>query len=114
MRHQFRRDAAASVGDDDFYARAGTRGRDRHLAALRELDGVADEVEENLLEAEGVHKNRGNAVREVHELDSLLCRDARERRKYIVREGGNLHRLGFEHKFARVDLRNVKDVVHEL
>ena len=58
-------DADAGVGDDEAHRPVGRLGRDAHVAAIGELDGVADEVAEHHRQLEGVGAQGRKALRDL-------------------------------------------------
>ena len=91
------------------------RGGQRHLPGLGELDGVADEVEEDLAEPRRVaaERHRRHVVGEV-ELDAL-ARGLRPEHRLEAREQVAKLEVGaLDLARARLDLREVEDVVQDV
>ena len=114
VRQHVGRDPAAGVGDGDLEVRAVVGGGNSHVSLCRELDGIPDQIEENLAEAMVVQQNRRHALRLVDKLDSLPRRRHPEGREHFVRHFLQQHGLLLELHLPRVHLREVEDVVHEL
>jgi len=91
--------------------------RDLHedLAASRELDGIADEVRENLAKARHVsgHELRHARLDEVAEVQPLLRGRRAEQVESSFDALVEIERLRLEIEPARLDLREVEDVVDQ-
>ena len=85
------------------------------MALVRELDGVREEVVEHLREAALVaHERRGHAGAHLHaQLHALLARLHREEACRVAQAGGHVEGARTERHLARLDLREVQDVVQE-
>ena len=114
LRQHVLRNAAARIGDGHFELLAGVGGGHGHGAFRRELDRVPDKIEEDLAETVFIQQNRGHPPRAVDEFDSLLGRGQPERREDVVGEPLQQNGLRHEGHLARIHLRQVEDVVHEL
>ena len=86
---------------------------DEDLAALGELDGVADEVDQDLAEAAGVaDQGVGHVVGDVEgQLQALLVGPQAERPHRVAQAVAEVERAGVELELARLDLGEVEDVV---
>ena len=116
----FRWDANARI--DDVEAQHGVRRRlalfedaHHHLAALGELDGVADEVEENLAQAARIAAQAAGHVRQdgARELDALALRPLRQ---HVERPLDCLHQIKVERlegELAGLDLGEIQNVVDD-
>ena len=87
----------------------------RHLAAGRELEGVGQQVLEDLLQALGVGDHRlGQARIELdEEIEVLRFRDVAERALAVVVQVVEAQLAHVDHDGARFDLRQVENVVDE-
>ncbi len=87
----------------------------RHLAVRGELDGVAQEIGEDLPQAQrvSVHGARNGFVQRAQELQALPVAPFREQRNGLLHEGSEIELRGLEVELARLDLRDVEDVVDD-
>src|SRR5581483_7152241 len=93
-------------------ARGSGLGRDPHLAGGRELERVREEVPEDRLDLRGVHEDRH--VRDVAaQLDSRPAQHV-ELAAQLVAEAGERDRRRRDTVLARVEARDVQDVVDEV
>ncbi|MEZ4453347.1 MAG: hypothetical protein R3B09_28040, partial [Nannocystaceae bacterium] len=113
-------DPAAGVADGaldlDLLLAAGPRGdADEDLALARELEGVADQVDERLLEPGrvAVDRHRHLGVDPIGELDPLLGGGHREDLDRGLDALADAHRHPLDLELAGLDLREVEDVVEE-
>ena len=113
-----RRDADPRVGDDEVQHhvlfRVGfPRHFQAHLPGLRELDGVADEVDDDLAQAAIVadHHVGHFGMDEAGQFQSLLVRANGKRLHRVAKTFPQVERAAIEREFARFDLREVEDVV---
>jgi hypothetical protein len=121
--HPVGRDADAGVADFDRGSprrAASRRGRHRvdgehDLAAVGELDRVREQVEDDLAEPALVAEDRlGQAVAQrVGQLDALPRRGRGHDVEGALDRGPERERLGLEVDLARLDLREVEDVVDD-
>ena len=110
----------AGVADDEFEAInvvLHRRGVDLQgdFALLGELDGVADEVEEDLPHARGVAVEAGEDVRvdEGDEVDLVAPRGEGEEVDDFVDAGGQGEGLLLEDDLAGLDLGEIEDFVDQ-
>ena len=98
------------VGCDRFDGRV-----DPHVSLLRELDGVADQVQEDLTQSARVAGQNGWNVggNAQQQLQVLFGRPGRERTKRIGDQIAKVEVDPLEFQFAGLDLREVEDVVDQ-
>ena len=86
------------------------------VAFVGELDGIADQVREHLPQAHRIADERRRDLRRDvgHDLEPLLVRAKGERTDRIGDQIAEIERDGFELELARLDLREVQNVVQDL
>ena len=111
-------DADAGVADGEVRAPrvdrlARHRDLDADLAALGELDAVAEQVQEHLAQAQRVADDALRRARldPVDQLEPLLVRPDRQRPGGVGDDFGEIELDGFELQLADFELRDVEDVV---
>ena len=111
------RDAEAGVDDVDSARHVVLRIDDdlhRDGALVGELDGVADEVDQNLLELVGVGRERRDRRRQVRdEADLLVDHAALELRERVAHQRVEGDRDDVQLDLPRLDLREVEDRVDQ-
>ncbi len=87
--------------------------RDHHMAALRELDGVADQIRDDLLHPHRIADDAGRHVgRDItQQLQALLVRAHGQWLQRIADGVGERKGYHFDLESARFDLREVEDIV---
>ena len=115
-----RRDPDSGVADLHLeIERVGLRRRHRHrrddLAALRELDGVADQVREDLTEAAGVaaQRSRHPGIHRAQQLHSLALRPLGQQLHDLLERQPRVEVDDLELEATGLDLREVEDVVED-
>src|SRR5262249_55488911 len=84
------------------------------LALFRELAGIAQEIEQNLLEPHGVRGERAQVLlRFDNEGGLVLLRKLSRGANDLVKKPRQIHRLGVEFELAGFDLREVEYLVDE-
>src|SRR4029450_9303588 len=84
------------------------------LALLRELAGIAQEIEQNLLEPHGIRGKRAQVLLGFDNEAVLVLRGELSRgADDLVDEPGQIDTLGIEFELAGFDLREVEDLVDE-
>ena len=88
---------------------------EHHVAARSELDGIADEVGQDLLETDRIAGDSGGdcGVDVEQELQPFLLRLQSQRLEQGAHQIADRERDGFELQLARLDLREVQDVVED-
>ena len=88
---------------------------DHHFPVGGELDGIADEVDENLPQARDIaDEDFGDAViHAVGKVEFLLRRLGRKQVQRFLEAGVQFERVMLQFEFARLDLREVEDVVDD-
>ncbi len=116
----FGRDADAGVahGERDrqaALAAPGQPGRQHHLARGREFDGVAGQVEQDLLQAQGVaHQPRGQGrVDAEQHFHVLVAHVGRQDHGQVAPQLVQTERVGIERQLARLHLGKVENVVEQ-
>src|SRR4029450_13181460 len=106
------RDADARVGDAEVQVRAACRARvvpdgDENMAALGELERVADQVRQDLLNPRRVADDAARHLRisAADELEPLRVRTEGERLEHVRNRRAEREWYGFELELARLDLR---------
>ena len=86
-----------------------------HLASLRELDGVADQVEEQLPQPSRIADQplRHRAADRQRQLQSLLMGARAQRAHSVPDRAARIERHALERQLAGLDLREVEDVVDQ-
>ena len=87
----------------------------RYRAAVTVLDGVAQQVGDDLLDAAAVddQRRRQQRLTLVHNLDALRIRVQQHHRERLVQDGRQVDRRILEIELARVDLRHIEDIVDD-
>ena len=115
----FRWDADSGIGDCEadiefagLRARA-TLHRNNHFPLPSEFDGIADEIDEDLLKPRHIALDvRGQIRIDVRlQLQSFLCSDGSEEFHRVLDTSAEMVRMVFDLNFPRLDLRHVEDVV---
>ena len=116
--HVLLADAAARILDlDPQHSRGAVRrterGADIYASGLRELYCVADEIEQELSYALGVHQERGKALRMRPDLERRVCVRGPERLDDVPYQlrGRGVDRYDF--KAPGLELREVEDMFDE-
>ncbi len=116
--HALRRDADARVAHFEAHQRTAIanprRGqRNIHLPVMRELDGIAHEIEQALPDTLRIaHRHARHIPLHVDgELQALGLRLIVDGRDDIVHDTAQVHRDGFDVELARLDLREIENVV---
>ena len=111
-------DADARIGDREVEHRAAVvahvfADRHEHVTRLGELDGVADQIGDDLRQTDRVADDAGRRVRRdvAQELQALGVRAHAERLERVADGVGERKRHRFELQLPRLDLREVEDVV---
>ena len=88
---------------------------DENLALLRELDGIVDEVHQDLaqLVAVSTHTFRHIGMNELNELEPFLCGVSLERYHDVLDHTPQVEGDRCQFHLARFDLRDVKDLVDD-
>ena len=96
-------------------ARAIFPDGDEDVAALGELERVADQVGQDLLHPRRIADDAGRHLRVdvANELEPLLVRAQRERLERVGNRRARRERHRFELELARFDLREVENVVED-
>jgi hypothetical protein len=111
------RDARAGIADIDREADLAIllvrADRDAHAAPFRELDRVADDVQEHLAHAHGIGPDghaRGGIRHDMVERDPERRRAKRKQPHHLVHEVGDDHVGRNDGELPRIDARDVEDV----
>ena len=93
----------------------GRARRRRSLRPFGELDGVADQIDEDLPQASGIADERVGHVRHdaARQLEAFLVRARRQQADGVLDDVAESERDALERQLARLDLREVEDVVDE-
>src|SRR6478672_5060723 len=84
------------------------------LALFRELAGIAQEIEQNLLEPQGVRGERAHVLRRFDNKAVLILLGELSRgADDLIDEPGQIDRLGIEFELTGFDLREVEYLVDE-
>ena len=88
---------------------------DLHFAALGELDGIAGQIEQDLLQAHAVahHRIRRLIRHTAGERQSFLAGPHGKDVRDLIQHSPQAERGGFQFQFARLDLGRVQQVVQE-
>ncbi len=88
---------------------------DDDVAALGELDGVADQVDEDLAQPLGVAEDGGGHVRldPPRQVDAFAMRGERQAGQALAQQGPDVERRPIQLQASRFDLREVEDVVDD-
>ena len=88
---------------------------DQHVACVRELDCVSDQIEEHLPHASGVAVQIAGAIRGDAQKDLQAARfgGAAEQFRRFLHGVAEVERHHFDAEFAGLDLGEVEDVVDE-
>ena len=106
------RDADAGVGDGELDPGVGGAGGDGDAAALGELDGVAGQIEQDLVEALGVGGDRRHTRRDLDVQGQPLGGRLRQQDgPHLLDRAGDVDRPNFQLKPAGLDLGQVQYVV---
>ena len=117
-----RRDADAGVPDGEGQLVDRARGvevlrrhRQHHFARLGELQGIAEEVQENLPQSGDVAHDRRRRIvgNRVGEIEPLLSRSCRYEVQRCLHTFAEVERLGLEVHPPRLDLTEVQHVVDD-
>ena len=85
------------------------------MSALRELDRIADQVQQDLAQAQAVQHHRRQRLRTLDTiLQAAFRRFAAEHRVKLARHGGQFGRLRRDFHLVRIDFAEVENVVDEL
>ena len=110
----FGADAHAAVRDTHDEARRLRDAIDPHGTAFRsELDGVADEIEQDLLHGAGVGFDGLGVDGAVDEFEAVFLRAAAHDPDDLLDQVRHIDRVGVQAHLAGLDLRHVEDVVDE-
>ena len=92
-------------------------GHDPHAdrALMGELDGIADQVGEDLLEPHGVaaQAQRGVTVDDAHQLQALVMGAGGEHGQSVIDQVAQVEREVFQNQLAGLDLGEVQDLVDD-
>ena len=88
---------------------------DHHLALLGELEGIAGQVDQHLLQPQAVTDQRAGqfGIQVEHHLDILLPLVAGQHHGQVAQQGLELEAMQVELQLAGLDLRIVEDVVEQ-
>src|SRR5437762_8394951 len=114
--NKFRINTLAAVPDTDLKVRADAAALYLDLfSSFRELDRIAQQIPKNLLDSLGICKYRLGSIRDLrHDGDaSRRCRGL-NRIHGRTDDGAGVRPLGPNFEFARDDLGDVEQIVHQL
>ena len=88
---------------------------DQHMALLGELDGIAEQVGDDLPEAAGIADDEGGQTRiDANDQFEVLFGDARRnQRRHVLDRFGKPERRRIERQLAGIDLGEIEDVVDD-
>src|SRR6202022_4654274 len=110
----FRRDADTSIPDTDHQLRSLALGRDAHATGLCEFDGVAQQVQQDLLELWSVGKDASDLGRDVGgQLELLVLGQRAHALDALRNQRLDLDLAAVELRFARLELGDVQQVVDQ-
>src|SRR5262249_34431613 len=111
--------ANAVVGHDEIEPRASIsrsrRDAHRYFAVPGELACVAEQVEQDLSQAQGVDIERINVARALDKesVVILLCEGAR-RADHLVEQAGDIDQFGIELQFSGLDFGQIEHLIDQL
>ena len=116
MRQQLRLDACALIGHGNARERPGALQPDPDTRARRtELDGIGEEVPDDLLQPIGIGKERTSIrIEGGVQLDILRVRHALDRLDGRLDDGHRIDLSAFNPQLARDDARDVEEVLDQL
>src|SRR6185503_2588975 len=110
----------ARVGDGEGHevgllGRRGAPHLEANAATLREFDGIAQEIGEDLPQSQAVgeHVLRYVVGDVAAQRQALRVRDTREDLRHLIHDGAQSRRLAAYLELARLNLREIEDVVDE-
>src|SRR3989442_4821654 len=110
----FRRHADPAIAHADPQLRALTLGRDAHAARLRELDGVAQQVQEDLLELWAVRKDAADIRGDTGaQLELLVLGQGADTLDALRNQRLDLDLAAVELRLPRLELGDIQEVVDE-
>jgi hypothetical protein len=84
----------------------------RDLTLLGKLAGIAQQVQQNLLEPHGIGGQRPDAIRALdHQTVPVLLGELTRGADHLIDQARQVHRLIIEFELAGLDLREVQDLV---
>ena len=91
------------------------RHTQRDFAVFGELAGIAQEIEQDLPQAQGIDEERGDIGRAFDkEAVFVLFRQPTRGADHLVDQRGDFHRFQIEVQFSRLDLRQVENLIDEV